>query len=66
MQVGDLVSYQDIGDKWVGVVKEIIPGFAQYALVCWIDPRNGKLKHSSINPSDIRIKIESKADVQPG
>ena len=65
MQVGDLVSYQDLDEKWVGVVKKILPGFIQYAVVCWIDPRDGKLNQSSVHPNDIRIKIESKADVQP-
>jgi len=69
MKVGDLVSYQDLDEKWVGVVKKILPGFIQYdveyAVVVWIDPRNGKLNQTTVRTDDFRIKIESKADVQP-
>lgn len=65
MQVGDLVSYQDLGEKWLGVVKKIIPGLSDLAVVCWIDPRNGKLNQTSVRTNDFRIKIESKANVQP-
>ena len=65
MQVGDLVSYQDLGEKWLGVVKKILPGFIQYAVVVWVDPRNGKLNRTTVRTNDFRIKIESKANVQP-
>lgn len=65
MKVGDLVSYQDLGEKWLGVVKKIIPGTEQLVVVCWLDPRNGKLNQTTVRTDDFRIKIESKADVQP-
>jgi len=65
MQVGDLVSYLDLDEKCLGVVEKIIPGLANLAVVVWIDPRNGKLNQTTVRTDDFRIKIESKADVQP-
>jgi hypothetical protein len=64
LKIGDLVSYQGSGAKWLGIVKKIIPGTAHRVVVCWIDPYEGKLDHSSINAGDPRFKIEARIDVQ--
>ena len=64
LKIGDLVSYQDYGAKWLGVVKKIIPGTDRRVVVCWIDPYTGKLDHSSVNSGDPRFRIEAKIDVQ--
>jgi len=64
LKIGDLVSYQDYGAKWLGVVEKIIPGTDCRVVVCWIDPYKGKLDHSSVNSGDPRFRIEAKFDVQ--
>ena len=64
LKIGDLVSYQDYGAKWLGIVEKIIPGTDCRVVVCWIDPYKGKLDHSSVNSGDPRFRIEAKFDVQ--
>jgi hypothetical protein len=64
LKIGDLVSYQAIGAKWLGVVEKIIPGTDKRVVVCWIDPYTKKLDHSSVNSGDPRFRIEARIDVQ--
>jgi len=64
LKIGDLVSYQDFSAKWLGVVEKIIPGTDERVVVCWIDPYEGKLDHSSVNSGDPRFRIEARIDVQ--
>ena len=64
LKVGDLVSYQDLSAKWIGVVKRLIPGTGKRAIICWIDPYNAKLDVSSINTNDPRFRIEAEFNVQ--
>jgi len=64
LKIGDLVSYQAVGAKWLGVVEKIIPGTDKRVVVCWIDPYTKKLDHSSVNSGDPRFRIEARIDVQ--
>ena len=64
LKIGDLVSYQDYGAKWLGVVEKIIPGTDCRVVVCWIDPYTKKLDHSSVSSRDTRFRIEARIDVQ--
>ena len=64
LKVGDLVSYQDLGAKWLGIVKRVIPGTDRRAVVCWIDPYSGKLDTSSVSSRDTRFRIEAEFNVQ--
>ena len=64
LKIGDLVSYQYYGAKWLGVVEKIIPGTDCRVVVCWIDPYTKKLDHSSVNSCDPRFRIEAKINVQ--
>ena len=64
LKVGDLVSYQDLGAKWLGIVKRVIPGTDRRAVVCWIDPYSGKLDTSSVSSRDTQFRIEAEFNVK--